>query len=111
MKSDIYRTGYSLDSLRDIAEQMRGRMDEAGDSTYLADTLRRLDDLVFNGYPKTDEDFKGVGWRGSRQRGVHGSAAQGAHLRPGTNRADRTCHAPRQRDVAHYRSDERYQDG
>lgn len=60
MKSDIYRTGYSLDSLRDIAEQMRGRMDEAGDSTYLADTLRRLDDLVFNGYPKTDEDFKGL---------------------------------------------------
>lgn len=60
MKSDIYRTGYSLDSLRDIAEQMRGRMDEAGDSTYLADTLRRLDDLVFNGYPKADEDFKGL---------------------------------------------------
>lgn len=60
MKSDIYCTGYSLDSLRDIAEQMRGRMDEAGDSTYLADTLRRLDDLVFNGYPKTDEDFKGL---------------------------------------------------
>lgn len=60
MKSDIYRTGYSLDSLRDIAEQMRGRMDEAGDSTYLADTLRRLDDLVFNGYPKTDEQFKGL---------------------------------------------------
>lgn len=60
MESDIYRTGYSLDSLRDIAEQMRGRMDEAGDSTYLADTLHRLDDLVFNGYPKTDEDFKGL---------------------------------------------------
>lgn len=60
MKSDIYRTGYSLDSLRDIAEQMRGRMDEVGDSTYLADTLRRLDDLVFNGYPKADEDFKGL---------------------------------------------------
>lgn len=60
MKSDIYRTGYSLDSLRDIAEQMRGRMDEAGDSTYLAYTLRRLDDLVFNGYPKTDEQFKGL---------------------------------------------------
>lgn len=39
---------------------MRGRMDEAGDSTYLADTLRRLDDLVFNGYPKADEDFKGL---------------------------------------------------
>lgn len=60
MKSDIYRTGYSLDSLRDIAEQMRGRMDEAGDSTYLADTLRRLDDLVFNGYPKTDKQFRGL---------------------------------------------------
>lgn len=60
MKSDIYRTGYSLDSLRDIAEQMRGCMDEAGDSTYLAYTLRRLDDLVFNGYPKTDEQFKGL---------------------------------------------------
>ena len=60
MKSDIYRTGYSLDSLRDIAEQMRGRMDEAGDSTYLADTLRKLDDLVFNGYPKTNKEFKSL---------------------------------------------------
>lgn len=58
MKSGIYRTGYSLDSLRDIAEQMRGRMDEAGDSTYLACTLHRLDELVFDGYPQKDKEFK-----------------------------------------------------
>ncbi|MGO5318549.1 Eco57I restriction-modification methylase domain-containing protein [Bifidobacterium boum] len=60
MRSEIYRTGYSLDSLRDIAEQMRGRMDEAGDTTYLADTLRQLDRLVFNGYPATEDNYKKV---------------------------------------------------
>lgn len=58
MKSEAYRTAYSLDSLRDIAEQMRGRMDEAGDSTYLADTLRKLDDMVFNGYPSDKEIYR-----------------------------------------------------
>ena len=58
MASEAYRTAYSLESLRDIAEQMRGRMDEAEDTTYLADTLRLLDDLVFNGYPTRKEELK-----------------------------------------------------
>ncbi|MCI1211576.1 MAG: hypothetical protein LKF93_07020 [Bifidobacterium tibiigranuli] len=57
MKSEAYRTAYSLESLRDIAEQMRGRMDEASGTTYLADTLRRLDQLVFDGYPFDNSDL------------------------------------------------------
>lgn len=60
MKSEIYRTAYSLESLRDIAEQMRGRMDEAEDTTYLADTLRKLDHLVFDGYPMSASKLKHV---------------------------------------------------
>ena len=58
MKAEAYRTAYSLESLRDIAEQMRGRMDEATDTTYLADTLRRLDMLVFDGYPSKAVNFR-----------------------------------------------------
>lgn len=57
MKSEAYRTAYSLESLRDIAEQMRGCMDEASGTTYLADTLRRLDQLVFDGYPFDNRDL------------------------------------------------------
>ncbi|MEE8736336.1 Eco57I restriction-modification methylase domain-containing protein [Bifidobacterium subtile] len=57
MKSEAYRTAYSLESLRDIAEQMRGRMDEASGTTYLAETLRRLDQLVFDGYPFDNRDL------------------------------------------------------
>lgn len=60
MKSEAYRTAYSLESLRDISEQMRSRMDEAGDSTYLADTLRQLDRLVYDGYPKEEDRFTKV---------------------------------------------------
>ena len=51
MKSVSYRTAYSLESLRDLAEQMRGRMDELEDSTYVADTLRELVSNIYSGYP------------------------------------------------------------
>lgn len=51
MKSSAYRTAYSLDGLRDIAEAVRGHIDEVGDSTYVADTLNQLDDMIYNGYP------------------------------------------------------------
>ncbi|RYQ69001.1 Eco57I restriction-modification methylase domain-containing protein [Bifidobacterium pseudolongum] len=57
LKSESYRTGYSLESLRDLAERMRGRMDEASDTTYVADTLRELDRLVYHGYPTRLADF------------------------------------------------------
>lgn len=60
MKSAAYRTAYSLESLRDIAENMRGRMDEAGSSTYLADTLRQLDRLIFNGYPIDRKQYRSL---------------------------------------------------
>lgn len=58
MKSAAYRSAYSLESLRDIAERMRGRTDEAGNSTYLADTLRQLDRLIFNGYPAAVKEYR-----------------------------------------------------
>lgn len=58
MKSESYRTAYSLESLRDLADHMRGRMDEAENTTYLADTLRQLDRLVFEGYPSNSAQLK-----------------------------------------------------
>lgn len=58
MKSESYRTAYSLESLRDLAEHMRGRMDEAENTTYLADTLHQLDKLVFEGYPSNSAQLK-----------------------------------------------------
>ncbi|RYQ21287.1 restriction endonuclease subunit M [Bifidobacterium pseudolongum subsp. globosum] len=57
MKAASYRTAYSLESLRDLAESMRGRMDELEDTTYAADTLHILDEIIYNGYPaKTRAD-------------------------------------------------------
>lgn len=57
MKAASYRTAYSLESLRDLAESMRGRMDELEDTTYTADTLHILDEIIYNGYPaKTRAD-------------------------------------------------------
>ncbi|RYQ10333.1 restriction endonuclease subunit M [Bifidobacterium pseudolongum subsp. globosum] len=57
MKAASYRTAYSLESLRDLAESMRGRMEELEDTTYAADTLHILDEIIYNGYPaKTRAD-------------------------------------------------------
>ena len=60
MQSEAYRSGYSLESLRDLAERMRGRMDEAESTTYLADTLGKLDELVFSGYPSGEKELRQV---------------------------------------------------
>ncbi|ATU20702.1 Eco57I restriction-modification methylase domain-containing protein [Bifidobacterium choerinum] len=51
MKAAAYRTAYSLESLRDLAESVRGRLEELEDTTYAADTLRILDETIYNGYP------------------------------------------------------------
>lgn len=60
MNAEAYRTAYSLESLRDLAERMRGRMDEAEDTDYLARTLRQLDRMVFDGYPSTEGELRKV---------------------------------------------------
>lgn len=58
IKAQSYYTGYSLESLRDIADDIRDDVDEVGDGYYLHETLAKLYDLIYNGYPKTEEELK-----------------------------------------------------
>ena len=59
MKAMAYASGYSFDSLRDIAETARGDSDMELDGTFLKDSLDMLFRLVYNGYPekRTEEDL------------------------------------------------------
>ncbi|MCD7854256.1 MAG: class I SAM-dependent DNA methyltransferase [Clostridiales bacterium] len=60
MKVQSYVTGYSLESLRDIADNIRENVNEVSDGYYLYETLSKLYDLIYNGYPKTEEEMKKV---------------------------------------------------
>ena len=59
MKSQIYFSAYSLESLRDIADTIRGDIDNVGEGYYLHDTLAKLYDLIYIGYPD-DEKLKAL---------------------------------------------------
>ena len=58
VNAQSYLTGYSLESLRDIADQIRDDIDEVGEGYYLHETLSKLYDLIYNGYPKTEEELQ-----------------------------------------------------
>ena len=58
IKAQSYYSGYSLESLRDIADNIRDDVDEVGDGYYLHETLAKLYDLIYIGYPKTEEELK-----------------------------------------------------
>lgn len=58
IKAQSYYNGYSLESLRDIADGIRDDVEEVGDGYYLHETLAKLYDLIYNGYPKTEEELK-----------------------------------------------------
>ena len=57
IKAQSYLTGYSLESLRDIADNIRDDVDEVGNGYYLHETLAKLYDLIYTGYPKKEEDI------------------------------------------------------
>lgn len=57
IKAQSYMSGYSLESLRDIADNIRDDVDEVGSGFYLHETLSKLYDLIYNGYPETEEDI------------------------------------------------------
>jgi methylase of polypeptide subunit release factors len=54
MGSDVYRLGYSLESLRDMDTAELGS-EEDKESTYISDSLNRLFQMIWEGYPKRDE--------------------------------------------------------
>ena len=58
MKAQSYYSGYSLESLRDVADHVRDEIDEVGSGYYLHETLSKLYDLIYNGYPKTEDELK-----------------------------------------------------
>lgn len=60
MKAQSYSSGYSLESLREIADNVRDDVQEIGDGYYLHETLSKLYDLIYDGYPKTEEELKKV---------------------------------------------------
>lgn len=57
IKEQVYLTGYSLESLRDIADNINEDVEEVGNGYFLHDTLAKLYDLIYNGYPKTEEEY------------------------------------------------------
>lgn len=58
IKAQSYYSGYSLESLRDIADNIREDCSEVGDGYYLHETLTKLYELIYDGYPKTEEELK-----------------------------------------------------
>lgn len=57
IKAQSYLTGYSLESLRDIADDIRDDVDEVGSGYYLHETLAKLYGLIYTGFPETEEDI------------------------------------------------------
>lgn len=58
IKAQSYYLGYSLESLRDIADHIREEVEDVGDGYYLHETLSKLYELIYDGYPKTEEELK-----------------------------------------------------
>jgi hypothetical protein len=55
MGSDVYRLGYSLDSLRDM-DSTELASEEDKESTYISDSLDRLFGMIWEGYPRRDDE-------------------------------------------------------
>jgi len=54
MGSDVYRLGYSLESLREMDTAELGS-EEDKESTYISDSLDRLFQMIWEGYPKRED--------------------------------------------------------
>ncbi len=57
IQNQTYKSGYSLDNLRDIADDIRDDVTEVGNGYFLHETLSKLYDLIYNGYPKSEEEL------------------------------------------------------
>lgn len=60
INEQVYASGYSLESLRDIAESIRNDTEEVGEGFYLYETLSKLYELIYTGYPKTESLYSKV---------------------------------------------------
>lgn len=57
MKAQAYVQGYSLESLRDVADSVREETSAVGDGYFLHETLSKLYGLIYEGYPSTEEEL------------------------------------------------------
>lgn len=67
IKEQTYFWGYSLESLRDIADSIRNDVDSVGDGYYLHETLSKLYEMIYSGYPEDHKEF----YRASRMESKH----------------------------------------
>lgn len=59
MKSNEYLKGYSIESLRDVADSAKLDSDEAKNGTYIDKTLKQLFKLTYDGFPSIEEAING----------------------------------------------------
>ena len=59
MKSNEYLKGYSIESLRDVAEKAKLDSDDSKNGTYIDQTLKQLFKLTYNGFPSIEEAING----------------------------------------------------
>lgn len=55
-RENTYLSAYSLESLRDIADSINENVEQVGDGYYLYNSLTKLYDMIYNGYPTTEEE-------------------------------------------------------
>lgn len=60
INEQVYASGYSLESLRDIAESVRNDTEEVGEGFYLFETISKLYELIYTGYPKNEAIYNKV---------------------------------------------------
>lgn len=60
INEQVYASGYSLESLRDIAESVRNDTEEVGEGFYLFETLSKLYELIYTGYPNDESLYSNV---------------------------------------------------
>ena len=60
INEQVYASGYSLESLRDIAESIRNDTEEVGEGFYLFETLSKLYELIYTGYPQKEGIYNKV---------------------------------------------------
>lgn len=65
MKAQAYVKGYSFESLRDIADNIREEISEVGEGYYLHMTLAKLYELIYYGYPGDEATLKELAGRES----------------------------------------------
>ncbi|MDR2352318.1 MAG: N-6 DNA methylase, partial [Deltaproteobacteria bacterium] len=80
MKEQAYQSAYSFESLRDIADNVKIETEDFTQSYYIFETLEKLFNLIYNGYPTTEEDIRILNENEKSIHGVFEIEALKAHI-------------------------------